>query len=356
MDSEKLRISEDQFWYRLIVSPKYKYLRHILLLSGFGFMIAQPSAEPEYIGNVGIYATAGFVVYFIGFLYLHAYYFVPKFLLRRRLYSYTFSMLAIGIVSFFLVCIMDVFLNAYRINPHRPGEKELMISMIEFLILYSIIVAASAAVKLFQHWLRNVDRFYRLQKASLQQELGILKNQINPHFLFNMLNNVRILISSDPERATNLLVSLSDLLRYQIYDCGEESVFLSADIQFLRDFLTLENSRRDDFSFSVIRNGDQRDVRLPAFLFIPFVENAVKHNHTTNVHAYVHVVVQLENNELNFQCENSKPLNPSSLKKTVGSLGLANVKRRLNLLYPQKHELLIEETKDTFKVNLWIKL
>lgn len=354
MEKESLSVPMGKFWCRITVSEKYRWLRHVLFLLFFLPIILQAPEDQEFIGNAGIYVALGFVSYVVGFLYLNGYCLVPKYLLQGRVYSYMVLMLFLGIFTFLVICIADKYLNGFRLSPKRLGDKQFLSSMMEFLIIYSILVAAATGVKLFQHWLRNVDRFYRIQQASMQQELSMLKSQINPHFLFNIFNNVNILITADPHRAAGLLSGLSDLLRYQIYDCAEESVLLSADIQFLRDFLMLESSRRDDFSYVVNRKGKGCDIMLPPFLFIPFVENAVKHNR--NAHDYIHIMIDLQDNELKFECENSRTATDEKNKKHIGGLGLANIRRRLKLLYPEQHELIINETKDTFNVKLWIKL
>lgn len=117
-----------------------------------------------------------------------------------------------------------------------------------------------------------------MEKATKQAELQQLKKQINPHFLFNMLNNANILVKDAPDEASQILEKLDNLLRYQLNDSTRREVFLTADIQFLTSFLELEKVRRDHFEYTIFQEGNMENICIPPLLFIPFVENAVKHN------------------------------------------------------------------------------
>jgi sensor histidine kinase YesM len=192
----------------------------------------------------------------------------------------------------------------------------------------------------------------KVQAKKLQSEQ--LKNQINPHFLFNTLNNAHVLTRRDPLKAAQVLIKLSDLLKYQLYDSAGNRVVLTADIQFLKDFLDLEKIRRDQFDYSVAQEGNLSGLLVAPLLFIIFVENAVKHNIDAEGESFVHLRFGLEGDELCFSCINSKP--ERAAHSEVGGLGLLNVKRRLELLYPEQHSLFIVDGNDIFTVNLKIKL
>lgn len=349
-----------ELWYKLIVAPGFRYTRHAIVWLALAFIILQSPNEPEFRDPVNMVLTSAFVIYLLGYLYLNVYYLVPKYLLKRRFYKYLLMVFYLAVGTFIVLCLVDELLNPYRLTPKPPdkdlGLGKLLTAFVEFLILFGITIAASAAVKLFQHWVRSLEHFYSLEKINFQLEIDQLKNQINPHFLFNTLNNVHILIDKQPQVASRMLLNLSDLLQYQIYDCSEDKVLLSADLQFLNDFLELEASRRDEFSFSIKRTGDPRDVQIPAFLFIPFVENAIKHNFDAEEPSFMMASFNLKMNELKFTCINSKPHIKILSPGKKNGIGLANIRRRLSLLYPDSHELKIEETATTFNVYLLIKL
>ena len=169
-----------------------------------------------------------------------------------------------------------------------------------------------------------------------------------------MLNNANILVKEDPDEASRLLTKLDDMLRYQLNDSARQEVFLSADIHFLTGFLELEKMRRDHFEYLISKEGDVNNVKIPPLLFIPFVENAIKHNPDSENLSYIYLYFRVEHDELTFTCENSKPLVP--VKKETGGLGLLNVQRRLELLYGKDYSLRIEETETQYKVHLQLKL
>ena len=225
----------------------------------------------------------------------------------------------------------------------------------------TLMLAGTSTFLLLRHWAGYNQRISELEANTLQSELKHLKRQINPHFLFNMLNNANVLIKKNPEEASQLLFKLEDLLRYQINDSSKDRVQLSSDIHFLNDFLNLEKVRRDKFEYTISKEGDINQVSLPPLLFIPFVENAIKHNPDSENESYVHLFFKVWKNELSFQCLNSKPTRQAAGEEEecngkVGGLGLKNIRRRLELLYPGKHSLKIENNEIGYKVILHLTL
>jgi LytS/YehU family sensor histidine kinase len=235
------------------------------------------------------------------------------------------------------------------------GIREYIKSYLSFIFLYGSFLGTSTAIKLFQRWIIDKSRIYELENSTIQSELEQLKNQITPHFLFNMLNNTNVLINTEPETASRVVLMLSDLLRYQLYDSSRPAVLLSSDIRFLTDFLELEKIRRDRFEFSISDSSGIPNLLVPPMLFIPFVENAVKHSAGGTCSSYVHVTFRTAGNVLYFSCINSIPAIPCS-SKTAGGIGLANIKRRLELLYGADFSLKMNEKKNIYHVNLQLKL
>src|SRR5688572_18982903 len=156
---------------------------------------------------------------------------------------------------------------------------------IQFSLVYFIQIGTVCAVllgsvvglKVFKKWIIDVQRMNELHQTNLKTELEQLKSQVNPHFLFNTLNNLLVLTQTDVGKATQVLLGLSDLLRYQLYDSAREKILLSKDIAFIQNVLDLEKIRKNDFDFTIHTEGDIDGHSLPPFLFIPFVENAIKH-------------------------------------------------------------------------------
>ncbi|HEY8958634.1 sensor histidine kinase, partial [Chitinophaga sp.] len=281
-------------------------------------------------------------LYFIILFYVNMYILVPKLLFRNKNIAYCLSVM--GIIVIVAIC-------GYFVNPFNK-ENGLNIPLFSFLTL--LLLAASSSIKLFQRGMVDKQLIYELKQSKAYAELEQLKNQINPHFLFNMLNNANVLTKKDPDKASQVLMKLSDLLRYQLYDSARDKVLLTSDIHFLEDFLNLEKIRRDSFDFLISKEGDLSGVQIPPLLFISFVENAVKHNNDAAKSSYVNLYFDVRNNELFFKCVNSKPALKSV--SNTGGLGLTNVKRRLELLFPAAHTLNVEDDSERYSVTLTIKL
>ncbi|NLR78255.1 histidine kinase [Chitinophaga eiseniae] len=320
--------------FRFLISPDLRILRHLLLIVFIGTVLY--NSTPVIDSPIAVF------LYFIILFYVNMYVLVPKLLFRNRNIAYCLSVLGILVV----VAICGYFFN--------PFNKENGLNIPLFSFLTVLLLAASASIKLFQKGMMDKQLIYELEQSKTYAELEQLKNQINPHFLFNMLNNANVLTKKDPEKASQVLMKLSDLLRYQLYDSARDRVLLTSDIRFLEDFLNLEKVRRDSFDFLISKEGDLSGVQIPPLLFISFVENAVKHNNDATRSSYVNLYFDVRNDELFFKCINSKPMLKSV--NNTGGLGLTNVKRRLELLFPATHRLNIEDDSERYCVTLTIKL
>ena len=347
---QQIDIQHNKYLGDIWLNPRFRIYRHFIALLVVGtvvFSAYTPFKEP--------YATyAKLIIY--GFLlfvfYTNMYIMVPKFLFRNRYRMYVAGIFIYVGLSYALSTFVRLKLSSYRILPNINRQESFKVFIFMFIIM--IIVAASTAIKLFQRWLRDTERINELEKVTMQSELEQLKNQINPHFLFNMLNNANVLTQKDPEKASQVLMKLSDFLRYQLYDSTRPKVLLTADIHFLEDFLNLEKIRRDNFECIVDKQGDISGVQVAPLLFIIFVENAVKYSMDAENKTFIHLHFEVRNDTLYFRCINSK--SPGTLiKSDTSGLGLSNVKRRLELLYPGRYTLEIKDKADTFSVTLKIK-
>lgn len=339
---------ETNWMLLFFISKKYRLYRHLILI-GFS-ILALYYSPPEYIEPIETYSRTVTFLQILLLAYSNMYFFVPRFLFKKKYLDYAVSVLIGMIISAFIHRTASHFFEPYLL----PYEED-SVNFFTFSSIALVLTVASAAVKLFQQWIADAQLIYELEQAKTNAELEQLKNQINPHFLFNMLNNANVLTKKDPDKASQVLMKLSDLLRYQLYDSSRETVFLTSDIHFLEDFLNLEKIRRDRFDFIISKEGDLNGVQIPPLLFISFVENAVKHNNDSEKASYVNLEFKSHNGELFFKCVNSKPI-VKAVKAGSGGLGLANIRRRLQLLYPSSHSLKIEENQETFSITLSIKL
>lgn len=339
-----------------LLDPEYRLYRHLLLQSII-FLITINifwDTPDELISNrLGIW-----VCYFLlinAMVYFNIYVLVPQLLLKDKVWLYIISAFITVFVAILCIGIMSSFISDTM--PEQSEEVNVLRSLLGItasVLSMSLLLAGISAFLLFRYWIKHNQRINELESSTLQSELKFLKSQINPHFLFNMLNNANIMVHEDPRIASRILIKLDDLLKYQMNDSVKESVSLKADINFLTDFLELEKTRRDEFNYVISINGNVDEIEVPPLLFIPFVENAVKHNSDSQKESYVHIDFILQEGLLSFTCVNSKP--KTITRKEVGGLGLANIRRRLDLLFGKGYLLELKDEEATYTVNLQLEI
>jgi sensor histidine kinase YesM len=344
IEGQPLQLNEN--WIiKFLISPELKAYRHIILVVFIS--LALYNMDPRFVEPFGTISKFVAFILFFTLFYTNMYIFVPHFLFQNKYVKYGLAVSALIGLYALIYIIGWQYLTPFL----RPDQKAEIFSIIPFSFVILILISASSAVKLFQKSIQDNIHIHELLRSKTISELEQLKNQINPHFLFNMLNNANVLTKKDPHKASEVLMKLSDLLRYQLYDSAREKVFLTSDIRFLEDFLNLEKVRRDSFEFLISKEGNLNNVQVPPLLFITFVENAVKHNNDADNLSYVHVFFEIHNNVLTFKCINSKPT-LKAINNANGGLGLANIRRRLELLFPNSHSLDIEDRQNTYAVTL----
>ncbi|MDR2814601.1 MAG: histidine kinase [Prevotellaceae bacterium] len=366
--TDRNKIFENNRLLDFIVNPKKRIYRHLLMFLFLALLMHNNSPTPP--GNMEPDSTLlifGVVVLCvcIGIIYLNLYFLVPRLLFKNNYGRYFLSVFLISTLLF-LVFFLFILASSRFSSFDREVMQETdnlsfgiggyVKAYLSFLLIYGSFLGTSTAIKLFQRWIIDKSRIYELENSTIQSELEQLKNQITPHFLFNTLNNTNVLIATDPEKASQVVLMLSDLLRYQLYDSARPAVLLASDIRFLTDFLELEKIRRDRFEFSISNNSAIPNLLVPPMLFIPFVENAMKHSAGGTGSSYVHVTFRTVEKALWFSCVNSIPADISTNSKTAGGIGLANVKRRLELLYGENFSLEMSKGKNSYHVNLQLKL
>jgi LytS/YehU family sensor histidine kinase len=289
------------------------------------------------------------------FIYLNLQWGIPKLLLKQR---YTFF--AVFIIGITLLCgllqtwIFEV-LNRVGSPIIRDGNNAYWISVANSATMIFI----TSSLKIIKNSLEQQQKNRELTTENLQTELKFLKTQVNPHFLFNTLNNLYALTLTKSDQAPEIVIKLSSILRYMLYECNEKLVFLNKEIEYLRNYIELEELRmggQDYIRFHVEGNADRR--MLAPLLFTPLLENAIKHglNRSTD-DSWVHIDMKIDGDELEFVIENSKSDKMATVPiKSDGGIGLINVRRRLELLYPQKHVFRVSERQDTYRVYLKLTL
>jgi LytS/YehU family sensor histidine kinase len=255
--------------------------------------------------------------------------------------------MAIAIILVSLPCIFYV---CYKIEEMMMGRdirlKSFFLQNIFYVSLYTVYGIVFYFIRYAQH--KELEQ-RDLVIQNRQSELSFLRSQINPHFLFNSLHNIYSLMYQNAAGAQEAILSLSDLLRYMLYDASEK-VPLQKEIDYIDRYIALQKIRFDHPIHAPMHvTGDIAAVQVPPLLLIPFVENAFKHGDLSGDKEGVEITIHGGPRSFYFHCINKKG---HGLKDAAGGIGLQNVQRRLVLLYPGKHSLKIDDTADHFTINL----
>jgi LytS/YehU family sensor histidine kinase len=308
-------------------------------------------------------ATAfGMQVLLIGSL---IYYAAPQLLLKKNHIQFIlFSILAIGIFS----SISSSFPSGanmpplienmrppdeMRRAPRRIGPSRFFINIL--LITVSYVLATFIETFIFAQ--KKQEETVQNKNEILQTELKLLKSQINPHFLFNALNNIYALSVIDSNRTQQSISYLSNMLRYVLYECDEKLVPLKKEIDYIDDFIKLYSLKSSKpYKIKTQYTIADNNLLVAPMLFIPFVENAFKHSHIEkHGDSFISILVNATSGTIALEIENSQPKHTIN-KDEVGGIGIENVKKRLSILYPEKHQLSILESGETFKINLNLEI
>jgi len=240
--------------------------------------------------------------------------------------------------------------------PWLIGKHNILLSC--YSLVYSFISSCNALILyLASDWFIKQQRTQELEKKNLQSELAMLKNQINPHFLFNTLNNIDSMIKKNPDCASQSIVELSDMMRYMIYEANIEKVPLKKELDYIDNFLHLQklqygNQELVEYTLS----GEPEQIEVAPMLFIPFVENAFKHCTNKEIKQAIRFSFVFDAREIRFEALNIADKTQAISKDKTSGIGLDTVKRRLEILYPNRHDLEIQEKNDLFCVSLTLKI
>ena len=220
------------------------------------------------------------------------------------------------------------------------------------IVMLIMMLGANIGIKGYFRSRDDRQRISELEKQNLEHQLEYLRFQINPHFFMNTLNNIHALIDIDPEKAQETIVELSKMMRYILYEGERQGVPLTKEMEFIRTYIKLMRLRYSDKVVITLNLPESVPERsLPPLLLISFIENAFKHGISYRRQSFVEIGVLVDSNTLHFTCRNSKT---DVSNQERGGVGLVNVRRRLDLLYPNDYELNIHDEADTYTVELAI--
>jgi two-component system, LytTR family, sensor kinase len=335
--------------------------------------------------------------------YLNFFWLIPKLFLKGRRFSYVFSAITAIVIFYFVLELCSNFLFhefererqldeilSKTIENNLIGEREFRkppegsfdpafafkedsltlgfrnrrlpippppgrFHMYNFLFTAVLISGFSLGLRVSNQFTQNEKQRKELEKEKLNSELAFLKNQISPHLFFNTLNNIYSLIGINTEDSQKAVLKLSKLMRYLLYESEQQETQLSREIDFMNNYIDLMRLRMSDkvellVSFPV----DYANIPVPSLLFIPFIENAFKYGITYREKSFIHIFLEAKNNAIVFRCSNSIGEASKVTPSEYLGIGLENVKKRLNLLFPNNYHLEIEHTAELFNVNLII--
>lgn len=290
------------------------------------------------------------------FVYLHLYYLVPRFLNQKKYKTYLiFTSISLFVYSFFNYLVLTnlplswiTLKMSYYINTLEP-MYDVLEGLFAFVITY--------ALKYTWLAINTQNKILELEKDNLQLELNVLKAQVNPHFLFNSLNNIYALSLQKSDKTPETVLKLSNLMRYVLYDCNATKVPITKEIQFIYDYVQLEKIRHGNTEKIVFNlNGMPDESEIEPFLLIPFVENAFKHGLNNEPSKnWLKIDFDFRNKVVSLRVEN--PFNELRSSKNLPSgIGLQNVRKRLKLLYPSKHSLQVTIHENSYLTELIIDI
>lgn len=285
--------------------------------------------------------------------YINYFYFLPQFLFKKKLVLF----IVLFIASFSILAYVRIQSERYFIESYFGSHEYLYRDRFVAQTIFSnlSIVLFVSLLRFAADWLDLQTTRKEIEKEKLTAELNFLKAQVNPHFLFNTLNNLYYLAYSKSENTTEVIEKLSRMMRYMIYDSNYPLVQLSKEIEYMQNYISLEKLRISDMvkiNFSI--EGDVDSVMITPLILITFLENAFKHGvSNTSQESWVEVALDCKPGQLNFTVSNSKP-SVSKIDQKSG-IGLQNAKRRLELSYPEKHSLKMNELANEYRVHLHLK-
>lgn len=276
-----------------------------------------------------------------------SYFFLIKYFEKRQLVRYLiFSMLICVVATVLFLLIHQIVYPKIEVLNY--------LTVMQISVGTFIIAQCGSLIRGFDNWFSNIQAKAEIETKNLRNELNMLKSQINPHFLFNTLNNIDFLIQKSPKDASNMLIKLSDMLRYMIYETQTDFVTLQKEIACLQNYIQLQQIRFKNSNYIKISLPSlKQTVHIAPIIFLPFIENAFKHSENKNVMPVIDIAIKHDKDKIMFSCRNY--FNINKLNQKHGGVGLENVRRRLELLYPSKHYLHITCESDIFTVELTIE-
>lgn len=339
---------------------KINFLKHYNFYIGVIWIILSVALFVQFSSRAPLWESFLFTLCFVICAFVVSIYTsrrVPKALINKKLKPFVFQfIIAVLILALSLALVVELF---YRLESNGVFAVSSLISDIHDPIIISVLsmlptsimaIAGFSGLELFRtHAI--------LENERLEDQLNFLKSQMNPHLTFNVLNHIHILMRKDVELADELLLRFSDVLRYQLYECNNDIVLLESELKYVKDIVEIEKMRwGNELDVNAKFEIEDSAVAIRPLMLIPFIENAFKHvSRLPDKKGYVNIDFSQKGKSVRLIVENSKSATPPRKDDNSG-LGLLNTKKRLDISYPEKYRLDIEETDNIYKIDLLITL
>jgi len=355
---------------------KYRIRRHLVfwifwwIFQAFLYAFAPSPVVIDFLEKLplSLLDSLLFLASHIFLAYTLMYFVVPRYLLRNK-----YVATSLWVVLLFLVtATLSSFIATYAVDPMRscliPGWSELPLrarpyhgsfymGLLAGLRGGITVAGVAVAIKLMKYWYVKEQRNLQLQRENMESQLQLLKAQVHPHFLFNTLNNIYSYTQNTSAVASQLVMGLSDMLRYMLYEGSLSLVPLSKEVKMIEEYIYLEKVRYGNkLELHIDLPEDTGNLYIAPLLLLPFVENCFKHG-TSNIleNPWLNLEISIQGKSMAMKLLNGKPSTPGNGQHKQG-IGISNALKRLELIYPDKHELNITNDTDVFIVNLKLEL
>ena len=343
-------VLKNKFLIRIAQHLVFWALSYYILLSLFS--LSGRVVKIDYI------YTSVFHISLIAGVYLNLLILIPFFLSKKKYVSFSILL----IIDILFSTVLNIFIFDKLMEIVFPGYYFIsyydFLDILKFQIVY---VFLTSLLKLSKGWfslMESRNKLMQLQKEKIATELKALKAQVNPHFLFNSLNNIYSLSLKQSLLTPEIILKLSSIMRYMLYETTEEFVLLKKELDIINDYVELQRIRSDrQAKIKLLIKGDAAEYKIAPLLFIPFIENAFKHGVKASLDAtFVNINIEVGENNITFKSENNKGEIDKTESDDYKGIGLENVKKRLELIYKDKYYLEINNEDEKFRVKLELDL
>jgi LytS/YehU family sensor histidine kinase len=330
---------QDRKWHWIILG--------LIILMGCGLILD----ETESI--IRLWLTRGINILAILFIvFFNLNYLIPKYLQNSGWLKYLMT-----VIIFLLIFSPLRIVYLYFLFDNSPLRQQVILNDQSMYFLSDfLVIISSTLIKLSADWVWNQQRLSKLEKQSIQSEIKFLKAQINPHFLFNTLNNIYALSLKKDPNTPDVILKLSGILRFILYECNEKEVPLISEWKYIHDYVDLERLRHSgEINIELNAFIGNKEFKIAPLILMTFVENAFKHGlREINNRSFIHINLYQNDDDLLFDIVNSIPDNSESITRERRGIGLENIKKRLNLLYLDQYNLNVVQEEKQYSIELKI--